>query len=78
MNQQLLIAALEDVELSCTQARLASQIGKKKDRTEFLRGALERIANAARTAIDTKQTRWVMKDTIRRHCISTAKENNER
>jgi len=46
-----LLAALEDVELRCTQARIASTIGKKKDRSDFLRGELERIAISARAAI---------------------------
>ena len=40
-------AALADVELRCTQARLASGIGKKKDRTQFLIGELDRIAARA-------------------------------
>ena len=46
-----LVAALEDVELRCTQAKIASTIGKGKDRTDFLRGELERIAEQARAAI---------------------------
>ncbi len=46
-----LLAALADVELRCTQARIASTIGKGKDRTDFLRGELERIAKCARAAI---------------------------
>jgi len=46
-----LLEALEDVELRCTQARIASTIGKGKDRTEFLRGELERISAQARAAI---------------------------
>ncbi len=37
---------LDEIELRCTQARLASSIGKKKDRTEFLLSELERIAQA--------------------------------
>ena len=46
-----LLAALEDVELRCTQARIASTIGKEKGRADFLRGELERIAGQARAAI---------------------------
>ena len=46
-----LVAALEDVALRCTQAKIASTIGKGKDRTDFLRGELERIAEQARAAI---------------------------
>ena len=46
-----LLAALADVELRCTQAKMASTIGKGKDRTEFLRGELERISEHARAAI---------------------------
>lgn len=47
-----LLAALADVDLRCAQARLASGIGKKKDRTDFLLGELERIAKHARAAIE--------------------------
>ena len=44
--------ALEDVELRCTQARLASGIGRQTlKRVDFLRGELERIAAAARAAL---------------------------
>jgi len=48
-----LLAALEDVELRCTQTRIASNIGKKSGlkQADFLRRELERIATAARTAI---------------------------
>ena len=45
-----LLATLGDVELRCTQARIASTIGKK-DQTEFLRGELERIAEHARAIL---------------------------
>ena len=51
-----LLAALEDVELRCTQARIASTIGREKGRVDFLRGELERIAGQARAAI-AKATR---------------------
>ncbi len=46
-----LAAALCDVELRCTQAILASRIGKKKGKDDFLRGELERISGQARIAI---------------------------
>lgn len=46
-----LLAALQDVALRCTQARIASTIGKKKDRSDFLRGELERIAQHAEAVI---------------------------
>ena len=48
-----LLTTLEDVELRCTQARLASAIGKKsgQKQADFLRGALEEIATVARAAI---------------------------
>ena len=55
MNAEL-VAALLDVELRCTQARIASTIGKGKDRTNFLRGELERIAGQARAALDKALT----------------------
>lgn len=47
-----LIAALEDIELRCTQDTIATGIGKRKNQTEFLLGALERIGTVARAAID--------------------------
>lgn len=47
--------ALADVELRCTQDRMASTIGKKKDRTDFLRGALDRISAAARAALKVSE-----------------------
>lgn len=50
-----LLEALEDVELRCTQAKIASTIGKPKpsgiNQSEFLRNELERIAKVARAAI---------------------------
>lgn len=48
-----LLAALESIDLRLTQARIASEIGKKKDadRVEFLRGQLEEIRKDARAAI---------------------------
>lgn len=50
-----LLEALEDVALRCTQAKLASTIGKPKpsgiNQAEFLRSELERIAKVARAAI---------------------------
>ena len=51
MNE--LIKALKEIELRTTQARLASTIGKKKDRTDFLRNELERIGKVARAAIES-------------------------
>lgn len=49
-----LLAALEDVELSLTQARIASTIGKKsgQKQADFLRSQLERIGLEARAAIN--------------------------
>jgi hypothetical protein len=49
-----MLEALEDVELRCTQARIASTIGKK-DQTEFLRSELERIAEHARAILAKAQ-----------------------
>lgn len=46
-----LLESVEDIRLRVTQAILASKIGKKKDRTEFLRGELERIGKVADAAI---------------------------
>ena len=46
-------AALVDTELRCTQARIASTIGKKKGKDDFLRNELERIAQHARAAIES-------------------------
>ena len=46
-----LVAALQDTALRATQAKIASTIGKGKDRTEFLREELERISDQARAAI---------------------------
>jgi hypothetical protein len=46
-----LLAALGDLELRMTQTILASNVGKKKDRTDFLRGQLERMRGEARAAI---------------------------
>lgn len=46
-----LLAALEDVELRATQARIASTIGKRVGKADFLRSELERIGDAARAAI---------------------------
>ena len=51
MNE--LLKALEEIELRTTQARIASTIGKKKDRTDFLRHELERIGKVARAAIES-------------------------
>ena len=50
-----LLAALEDVELRATQARLASTIGEKAGQADFLRGELDRIGQAARAAITKAQ-----------------------
>ena len=49
-----MLEALEEVELRCTQARLASGIGKESatKRVEFLIGELQRIAAVARAAIN--------------------------
>ncbi len=47
-----LVSALEDVELRITQARLASTIGKKTGKLEFLQNELNRIGKMAREAID--------------------------
>ena len=47
-----LLAALLDIELRCTQERIASQIGRRKGKDEFLRGALERISQRARKALE--------------------------
>lgn len=46
--------ALEDVELRCTQARIASDIGNESGlkKAGFLRGELERIGKAAREALN--------------------------
>ena len=46
-----LAEALEDVCLRVTQAKMASRIGKKKDRTEFLLGELDRIAEQVMAAL---------------------------
>ena len=48
-------AALENVELRVTQAIIASGIGSKKDRTDFLRGELTRIAEHTRAALSKGQ-----------------------
>jgi hypothetical protein len=45
-----LLEALKDIELRCTQARLASGIGRKKDQTDFLLSELERISKVAAIA----------------------------
>lgn len=49
-----LTKALQEIELRCTQARIASGIGKrtKQQRIDFLLGELERIATVARNAAD--------------------------
>ena len=49
-----LLAALEDLELSTTQARMASTIGRKsgQKQADFLRSQLERIGLEARAAIE--------------------------
>jgi len=49
-----LIAALKDIDLRCTQARIASRIGKqtKQKQIDFLIGELERLQAVARAAID--------------------------
>lgn len=52
-----MLAALADIELRVTQATIASTIGKKKDRTDFLRGELERMASQARAAIEKAEGR---------------------
>lgn len=41
---------LAEIELRLTQARLACGIGRKKDRTAFLLGEMERIETALRNA----------------------------
>jgi hypothetical protein len=47
-----LLAALEALELRCTQARIASSIGQPRLKdADFLRRELERIAMDARAAI---------------------------
>ena len=46
-----LVKALQDTELRATQAKIASTIGKRKDRTEFLREELEHISDQARAAV---------------------------
>ena len=46
-----LVTALEEIELRTAQARIASTIGKKKDRTDFLCNELQRIQKVARAAI---------------------------
>jgi len=43
--------ALADIDLRATQARLASKIGKRKNRTDFLLGELERMQTVARAAL---------------------------
>jgi hypothetical protein len=43
--------ALENADLRCTQARLASNISKKANQADFLRGELERIQAVCRAAI---------------------------
>lgn len=50
-NNPALVEALADVELRLTQARLAASVGKKKDRTDFLLGEIERIGAIARSAL---------------------------
>lgn len=52
-----LLAALEDLELSTTQARIASTIGRKsgQKQADFLRSQLERIGIEARAAINKAQ-----------------------
>jgi hypothetical protein len=49
-----LLAALADVELRTTQARMASGIGNKplRYRVDFLLSEMERIASVARAAIN--------------------------
>jgi hypothetical protein len=47
-----LLAALLDIDLRCTQERIASQIGRRRGKDEFLRGALERISQRARKALE--------------------------
>ena len=46
-----LYEVLKDIDLRTTQARLASNIGRKKNHTEFLLGELERITGIARSAL---------------------------
>jgi len=52
-----LLKALEDIELRATQDKIASTIGRMSaiKRADFLQGALERIACAARAAITKAQ-----------------------
>jgi len=45
------LKALREVDLRITQAILASNIGRKKNRTEFLLGELERIKTVVRDAL---------------------------
>ena len=46
-----LLAALRDVELRLTQARLASTIGKQKGKADFLLGEIGRVGDVASAAI---------------------------
>ena len=50
-EKEELVKALQDTELRATQAKIASTIGKRKDRTEFLREELEHISDQARAAV---------------------------
>lgn len=48
-----MLEVLQDLELRMTQAILASHIGKK-NKTEFLRGELERMRTIIRATLDSQ------------------------
>lgn len=50
-----MLKALAEADLRCTQARLASTIGKKAGQADFLRGELERIQTVLTVAIQKTQ-----------------------
>lgn len=52
-NHAVIVAALEEIELNLTQARLASNIGRGSSvkKADFLRGQCESIADKARAAL---------------------------
>ena len=51
-NQDVMLAALRDIDLRTVQARLACRLVKMKDRPAFLLGELERIQTVALKAIN--------------------------
>ena len=52
-KNEILTAALKDIDLRTTQARIASGIGKRKNKADFLLGELDRIKKIALDAINT-------------------------